>query len=259
MVDRLAALRRERHELLLFIGSLGPSDWQLPSTADGWRIQDVVAHMGSACRALFSPAAMNVMRGNDIEHANEILVAQRSEWSASEVLAEYERWSRRAITTARLITSTPLGRARAPLAELGRFPIALMLTSAMVFDHHTHLRHDIAPALDRPPPDTDAERMSAVLEWMIAVLSNQLRTARHSWLDRTVAIRLDGPGGGTWSIEPDGNIRPGPTTNSATQIRGSALEFPEWGTRRVDWRTRDIAIEGDNELATAFLDATDIV
>ncbi len=35
--------------------------------------QDVVAHMGSAYRALFGPAALELMRSNDIERTNDVL------------------------------------------------------------------------------------------------------------------------------------------------------------------------------------------
>ena len=34
------------------------------------------------------------------------------------------------------------------------------MLGALVFDHHTHLRHDMAPALGRPVPGTDANRMA---------------------------------------------------------------------------------------------------
>jgi hypothetical protein len=38
-----------------------------------------------------------------------------------------------------------------------------MISGALVFDHHTHLRHDMVSALGRPVPATDADRIRAVL------------------------------------------------------------------------------------------------
>jgi hypothetical protein len=32
------------------------------------------------------------------------------------------------------------------------------------------------------------------------------------------------------------------------------MEFPEWATRRADWRHRDIDIVGDRDYAAVFLD-----
>lgn len=67
-------------------------------------------------------------------------------------MAEYTRATRRATTLLDLIRRTPAARLRIPLAELGRYPLGLLIGGALVFDHHTHLRHDMAPALGRPTP-----------------------------------------------------------------------------------------------------------
>jgi uncharacterized protein (TIGR03083 family) len=256
--DPVGALRRERSELLRFCADLSLADWQTPSAADGWRVQDVVAHMGSSCHVLFSPAALQFLRTKDIERTNDVMVDQRRDWSGSETLAEYERWSRWVLRLMGPIARSPLARIRTQLAELGTFR-ASQLLCAIVFDTHTHLRHDIAPALGRPVPDTDSDRMAVVLEWMMAVLGNQLRAARHEWLDRPVSIRLSGPGGGCWVVRPDGGIDFGSPAGSAAQIDGAALEFPEWGTQRVSWRDRDVRIGGDADYGARFLDAVNVV
>ena len=199
------------------------------------------------------------MRGNDIERANDAMVDSRRDWSSADVLAEYRRWSRvfGAVFTA--VGRTPLGGVQASLAELGKFPARLLL-SALVFDHHTHLRHDMAPALGRPAPDTDANRMAVVLEWMMAVLSNQLRAQRTSGLgpaavdhpDRTRRRHL---AGGARRL----GHRRRRTEPAAAQITGVALEFPQWGTARARWRDADVSITGDADYAAAFLDTVDIV
>ena len=132
----------------------------------------------------------------------------RRDWSSTDVLAEYRRWSRVFGAVFAGLGRTPLGGVQAPLAELGRFPVRLLL-SALVFDQHTHLRYDMAPALGRPAPATDANRMAVVLEWMMAVLSNQIRAQAPSFLDRPLAITLTGPGGGTWRVAPDGSVTVG--------------------------------------------------
>src|SRR5258708_37278466 len=99
--------------------------------------------------------------------------------------------------------------ARAPMrmAELGRFRVGQLLC-AIVFDTHTHLRHDIAPALGRTVPETDANRMAVVLEWMMAVLSNQLRAARLEWLGPPGASTMSRARGGGWGGAPPGGRAP---------------------------------------------------
>jgi uncharacterized protein (TIGR03083 family) len=253
-LDRVGALRRERAEILRFCRDLDESEWRTASAASGWRVQDVVAHLGAGCHGLFTPASLALLRSKDIERTNELFVDRRREWAPARTLGEYERWSRRAVTMAGVLSRTPLAGLRISLAELGQFPARLVLGAVPVFDHHTHLRHDIAPALGRPVPGTDANRMAVVLEWMFALLGNRLYAARPAWLDRPVVIRLAGPGGGSWRIGSDGSVAPG-STDAPAHIAGTALEFPAWATRRVAWRQRDVKISGDHEYAVRFLDA----
>lgn len=258
MNERRAAFKAERAAMLEFCESLGPAEWRMDSRAAGWSIKDVVAHMAAGFHAMFSPSAVKLMRGNDIERANDDMVGARHDRPPAEVFGEYRRWSRAFGGLVPMLTGSPAGRIRMPLAELGRFP-ARLLVSAMVFDHHTHLRHDMAPALGRPIPATDANRMAAVCEWMIAVLDNQLLAAPNPALDRPVSLTLTGPGGGSWLVASSGEITAGVTEPAAAHITGVALEFPEWGTRRASWRDRDVHITGDAGYGAAFLDAVNIV
>src|SRR5215211_5867096 len=143
------------------------------------------------------------------------------------VMTEYEKSSRRAISLVNAIRRSPAARLRFPLAELGRYPIGLMISGALVFDHHTHLRHDMAPALGWPVPDTDADRMRAVLTWMTAVLSNQVAHAPVDGLDARIALTLTGPGGGTWWVDEAGVLTPS-DGKVAAHITAPALTFPDW-------------------------------
>jgi uncharacterized protein (TIGR03083 family) len=256
--DAVGALRQQRAEMLRFCHDLNDAEWQTPSAAAGWRVQDVVAHLGSACHALIGPEALELVRSKDIEHSNDVLVDKRRDWPPSRVLAEYQRWSQVVLRVMAVVSRTPMVRAPMRLAELGRFQTGQMLC-AIVFDTHTHLRHDIAPALGRTVPNTDGNGMTVVLEWMLAVLSNQLRASRPAWLDRPVSLRLAGPGGGCWVVRPDGSVAPGSPAGTATQIGGAAVEFPEWGTQRVGWRERGVTVAGDSEYGERFLDAVNIV
>lgn len=256
--DRRAAFRAQRTDVLAFCDSLAPADWRMNSRAEGWSITDVVAHMASGCHALFSPKARTIMRGDDIEALNDEVVAAGRDRTQAQVLAEYRRWSRVFAAAIPAMVHTPLARSQVRMAELGRFP-ARILPSALVFDHYTHLAYDMAPALGCSAPPPDANRMAAVLEWMTAVLANQLGAARPGWLDRPLSITLAGPGGGSWRVEPSGAVTPGHTEPAAAHIAGVAVEFCEWGTKRADWRDRDVTLTGDVSYAATFLDALNIV
>jgi hypothetical protein len=138
------------------------------------------------------------------------------------------------------------------------YPIGLMISGALVFDHHTHLRHDMAPALGRPVPATDADRMRAVLTWMTAVLSNQVAHAPVDGLDARIALTLTGPGGGTWWIDEAGVLTPS-DGKVAAQITAPTLTFPDWATQRSSWRESDVTVTGDTQLAARFLDAVNVI
>lgn len=257
--DRVAALEAERASVLQLCAGLTEAQWRCDSRAEGWRVHDVIAHLGASCHALFTPAALTLVRTQDIESANDSLVDPRRHWPSERVLEEYRKWSARVVRLARLATRTPIGGIRAPLGELGTFRLDHMLTAALVFDSHTHLHHDIAPSLGLPAPDTDANRMATVIEWMLAVLANQLRAAPPTWLPAPIALTLTGPGGGSWHIHHDGSITDTGAHSPIAVIEGPAIAFPGWGTRRTEWRACDVHVSGDTDFAARLLDDIDIV
>lgn len=258
VIDRHAAFRAQRADVLRFCDALSPADWRMDSRAAGWSVTDVLAHLGSSCHALFSPAGLRIMRADSVERSNDELVDARRDRTPAQVFSEYRRWSRVLGATIPVMTGTPLARLAVPLAELGSFPLRL-LPSASVFDQHTHLSYDIAPALGRRAADADANRMAAVLEWMMAVLSNQLAAAAPVWFDQPLSITLTGPGGGSWCVSNTGAVVPANGPSGVSRISAAATEFPEWGTRRASWRDRDVRIDGDLDYGTAFLDWVNIV
>ncbi|MFG2025718.1 maleylpyruvate isomerase family mycothiol-dependent enzyme [Streptomyces sp. NPDC048825] len=256
--NMVAALRAERAEMLDFTSGLTDDEWTAPSAAAGWRIADVVAHIGATARGVYTPAGLRTSLAASLEQANEDPVDRRRDWSRAKVMAEYQRAGRRATTLLDVVRRTPAARVRVPLAELGRHPLGLLIGGALVFDHHTHLRHDMAPALGRPVPSTDADRMRAVLTWMIAVLSNQVAQAPVAGLDARVALTLTGLGGGTWWFDEAGGLAPSDGAVAA-HVTAPALTFPDWGTQRSSWRDSDVKLTGDTDLAARFLDTVNVI
>ncbi|MGJ6123858.1 maleylpyruvate isomerase family mycothiol-dependent enzyme [Mycolicibacterium sp. Y3] len=256
-INRVAALRDERTALLTLCESFTEEHWRAPSRATGWTVQDVLAHMGSGCHAMFTAAAPRMLFSRDIESTNDEMVDVRRGWSPAQVLDEYRIWSARVIQVAGALSRTPMAFVPIRLAELGRFPLRILPAGALTFDHHAHLRHDILPALDLPDPGTDANRMDVVIEWMLAVLSNQIRTSA-PWMDKPVTLTLRGIGGGVWTVRPCGTIVRG-NGHAEVIVEATAIEFPEWGTTRVPWRERDVSIIGDHDYGSRFLDQLNVV
>ncbi|MGB9305630.1 MAG: maleylpyruvate isomerase N-terminal domain-containing protein [Mycobacterium sp.] len=259
--DSILALNAQRRDVLDYCAELTDEQWNTRSRAAGWRVRDVIAHMGASCRVLFSPSVIQVMRSKDIEATNEDMVDPRRNWSNGRVLADFARWSGIAAVAFEVATRGPLGEITLPLGAIGRYP-ARVLPCALVFDWHTHLHYDIAPALGKPVPPTDERRLRATLEWMLAGME-QMNQAQMRWVDRPITLTLTGLAGGSWQIRPSGNgrlsVMPGSSTDSAACIEGASVDFPGWATRRDGWRDSDLAVTGDRDYAARFLDALNII
>ncbi|MGB9223538.1 maleylpyruvate isomerase N-terminal domain-containing protein [Mycobacterium sp.] len=259
--DRILALKAQRRDVLDYCADLTDEQWNTPSRAAGWRLRDVIAHMGASCRVLFGPSVFQVMRSKDIERTNEDLVDPRRDWPSVRVLADFARWSNVAALAFEVATRGPLGEITLPLGAIGRYP-ARVLPCALVFDWHTHLHYDIAPALGKSAPPADERRMRATLEWMLAGME-QMNQPQMGWVDRPITLTLTGLAGGSWDIRPTGKgrlaVKPGVRTDSAACIEGASVDFPGWATRRVGWRDSGLAVTGDRDYAARFLDALNII
>ncbi|MBT2552546.1 maleylpyruvate isomerase family mycothiol-dependent enzyme [Arthrobacter sp. ISL-5] len=253
-----AAFRTESTVMLEFANSLTTSQWNAPSKAAGWSIADMVGHIGSTAHNMYSPAGLQAARQPSLEAVNEGPVEVRRAWSRQQVMAEFETATRTSARMLAFVRRTPLRAVPMQLNELGKFPMALLVGGALVFDLHTHLRHDMAPALGLPTPPTDANRMLAVLDWMTAVLSNQTGKSPAPGIDAGLTLTLTGPGGGTWWIDADGLATPG-TRTPAARVTAPAITFPDWGTQRSSWRDADVEMTGDTELAARYLDTVNVI
>ena len=80
-------VRRERTELLAFLETLTPEEWEAPSLCNGWRVRDVVAHVVAYDR--FAPILVwhFVRSGFSVDRVNHRTTAAWSSRSIDELLA----------------------------------------------------------------------------------------------------------------------------------------------------------------------------
>jgi len=256
------ALRTERALLLDVLHSLTDAEWEAPSACAGWRVQDVVAHQASSMRMVVDPASIPPGGGDDFEADAELPVAARSEWSHGDVLGEYEEYSAAAIEALAGAQDLPGADMLIPLANLGTHPLHL-LADAIAFDHYCHLRNDLlAPrgSLHRPRPSDDSA-LAPTVTWFWAAYPQQGAQAL-TFLDRPVAFRLTGTGGGEWTLSRrvDGALEVAAeiAPNAAATLTSSTDALVLWGTKRADWRDH-VDIDGDVEYATRVLDVMKFV
>ncbi|HEY4409432.1 MAG TPA: maleylpyruvate isomerase family mycothiol-dependent enzyme [Acidimicrobiia bacterium] len=259
--NRVAALRAERQAVLDFFGTLTPEEWDAPSGCPGWTVKNVLSHMSAAFHGCFTPWFISLLRTDNLERSNDGDVEKRSGWAPEKVLSEYRSWSARYLTIQPVMKGTGLNHVKIRLGDLGKYPMGI-IPAALTFDHHTHLRHDVAGALGKTPPPTDAARMAVALEWMMAGIPQMCR-ASMSGIERPVDITLNGPGGGTWGLSPTPggimDLHPGGAPGASALVIGAASEFVLWGTTRESWRDHEVKVDGDIDLGERFLDALKVV
>src|SRR3954469_14597984 len=88
--EGVAALRADRDVVLALIADLAPGEWQAASDCDGWRVQDVIAHLANTFRSVADPAALAPGVPGDLEASQDAQAAAHRDWSPDEVVADYE-------------------------------------------------------------------------------------------------------------------------------------------------------------------------
>jgi hypothetical protein len=93
------------------------------------------------------------------------------------------------------------------------------------------------------------------MPWMCPTLA--------SVVDRPLVLTLDGPGGGTWTLAPDGPdgriaLTEGADPNAAATVHSTDHDFVIWGTKRRPYAGLT-KIDGDDAYAGTVLDAVKVI
>ncbi len=242
------AVAAERENVLAICRTLTDIEWQTASDCTGWRVQDVIAHLGSLAHAFVRPGQLRP--ATTAERINDRMVDVRRGWSPDAVLAEYEQWSAPQLTMLTHLQRPVVRSVPVPLPGLGVYR-AHLLANATLFDLYLHLRHDIGAALPRlvvePAP---AATMAAILEWVLGGVP-QMCKADLDWLDVSVELALTGPGGTLRMVGPD--------TRPAARITATAADFVVWSTRRRPWRDYDVTITGNTDIGQRLCDSLNVI
>jgi uncharacterized protein (TIGR03083 family) len=237
MSEAIEAIRADRAALLDIARELTDEQWQAPSGCAGWRVQDLVAHLGNLFWLVVDPAAVPATAGLPTEVAQEQAVQARRDWSAADVLADYEAVSKTGLD--RLAEFAGLD-GELSLGDLGTYQLAV-LPSAYSFDHYTHIRADLfaprGPLTGEPPP-SDQLRLGPALDWIEAALPQQNAAAAGAC---TLEIQVAGPlsaGRGARLIRfGHGQARATISSDGPALIR--------WITQRGTWAELGVAAAGD--------------
>lgn len=248
------------------IAGLSADQWAADSACHGWRIQDLVSHMGFFFNFIADPEL--VLPDNPSgksERLNDAAVIERADWSPAQVVDYYAEQSAAGLEVLAALQTPELRDQPLEMLDLGTYRMS-QLSDAVAFDHLVHLHSDllaphgpVASAAQLPI----ASSIDPAVDWMIAGFAPMCGAAVGAALTGPVGLRLTGATERTFVIRADDDA-PGTVTVvesadlPAEVAISDALAFTRWGTRRSAWRSA-VTVEGDRARVNRVLDAIDIV
>lgn len=260
------AVRVESEAVLDLAEGLGDAQWEAPSACAGWRVQDVLIHLGAAFQLVADPGSMTPpSEADNMEDAQELPVRARRDWSPGQVVDAYREWSVKGIEALGMLQGPDMAELPLDMGDLGTHPMHLV-ANAYAFDHYTHLRFDLAAptgpldGLDLPRDET---RLGPTVTWLVAGLAQMCTPALKPVVDRPFGLRLTGPAGGEWShraSDTDHAVETadGLSGDEAFVATSSSHDFVGWSTTRTPW-PEVVEIEGDEAYAASVLDAVNLI
>lgn len=252
-----------------------------PSACPGWRVRDVIAHIGAGARSVIDPLPVPEDRlplPANREREHDVHVDIRRSWTIAEVMDEFERFGAERLERLPGLQEEPLASTEIEIPGLGTYPMHAA-ANGLSFDCFCHLYHDIvAPGgpIQRELPAPSHEEMLPVVQWMMWGLPQMQGPELDESLLAPITISLTGPGESKWTVrrpEPQGGLpQDGLPQGGLPQgglvvesgggaevvVTSSAVDFVSWGTGRSAWHSA-CDVEGDRAVATAFLSTLDIV
>ena len=263
--EAVAAVKAGIADALSVFEDLSAEEWAAPSGCEGWRVQDVAAHMSSNFKATADPPPPPDEPPPPLpaERLMDMLVEPRKAWSSEQVLDELRTYAQPLVDALAQLQEPPVASAPLTVADLGTYEMH-ELADAYAFDVYCHLHVDVlaprGPIVRQVPPPDDL-RVRPAVGWMLAGLP-QMQGDAFAFVDRAIGLELTGVGGGRWSLAPGEAgrlvITPGAAADEAALVSSDARAFVVWGTKRAGWREH-ATIDGDPALAERFLDTLNIV
>ena len=254
-------LRAEQQRARELFRSLDAHEWAAPSGCTDWRVQDVVCHMASVFHLIADPTTIQGGEGMDAEADAEVPVQARKDWTADQVMAEYDQWSDVGIAALEAMQAPGLAEMVIPMSNLGSHPMHL-LANAIVFDHYCHLRHDIGAAVARAADlPHDPVALAATMQWMLAGLPQMCREGLATAPRQGVNLVFEGAGASVWTLAPGDDlwtVSSGITAGLPT-FTSTAHAFVSWGTKRADWRDHGILNDNSSGAAAHVLDVINVI
>lgn len=258
----VAALRSQRRATLTRLARLPDRGWD-DLCMPGWRVRDVAAHLVALDEAAVTGRLVQAMRGAgdrvELDHWNDVELAQWAHRSPSELLDALEQAGRR---LARLAGRLPSAALQVPFrSRYGRQPVLFVLYRRVLEEwvHECDVAWATGSSDDREPapaadgvPDVLAAAVLAGLPHLALP-----RSARTSGVVRLV-VNTGEEQWRTWSVDfARRQYGSRVAARPDAVVRTDALTLALIAEARWSWseQPRDrISVEGDEEIAAALLE-----
>jgi len=161
----MAGMQLAGQEILTIGETLDTDQWQLPSAATGWSVQDVVVHTGCLLGPLTAAVGGEVVPETGIEALNDIQVAEKRGWNSAQANEALQQNLDKALAVFAPLQDEPLATVEIQMLDLGSYPLH-SIVDMFTFDLTTHLRYDIltprGPVDRHLPPLGEAQLVPAV-------------------------------------------------------------------------------------------------
>jgi uncharacterized protein (TIGR03083 family) len=262
----LAGFQLAGDELITLAGSLTDDEWHAPSAAEGWSVQDVVAHAGSLLTVLIDAVngELVVPEGIGIEALNDIDVAKFGDRTADATTGFLRAQLAKAVRIFTPLQEEPFASTAVPMVDLGTYPLH-SIVDMFTFDFTTHLHLDIlAPRgpITRETMPLDEARLGPAVSWLLGGIP-QMQPGLAGQLAAPLGLILTGPAAtsvvlsttnGTIDITPASDFAGSP----AATVTSATSDFLAWSTTRLPWRAL-VTVEGEEVIAEHFLDALNLI
>ena len=266
-VDVRPLMTRERAELLALLERLDDDGWAAPTICAGWSVKDVCLHMLDGDLGWLS-------RGRDNDRSGLLAIGDDYRMFVDALNAKNELWvrgarglSHRVIRDLLRVTGTQVDEYHStiPLAELSRVEwvgshaVPKWLDLARDFTERWVHQQQIRDAVRAPGLD-GAEWIGPVLRtfiWSLPRAYQEVAAAEGT----VVALRVDGPGGGEWSLRRiDGEWSLDEGASTAPEASVTMSSNAAWRLFTGALRESDTTlIAGDAFLADPLLRARGII
>ncbi|MFD1814073.1 maleylpyruvate isomerase N-terminal domain-containing protein [Rhodococcus gannanensis] len=259
----VAASRALAANTLSIIETFGPDDWAADTACHGWRVHDLITHMGFFFNFIAdSTLVLPDNPSGKSERLNDAAVRERADWTADQVVEYYRAQSEAGLATLEALQGPDFTDATVDMLDLGTYRLAA-LADAVAFDHLVHLTCDLlAPRGPIAGGDVDvAAAIDPAVDWMIAGLPQMCRVALHPTLTEPIGLRLTGTTERTFVLDRgvDDTVVVTETGHLPADVATTnAVDFLSWATTRTAWRSA-VTVTGDRTLVSAVLDAVDVV